>query len=209
MVKRGVKDPDTDSDIAGWQGRICDIFDDEGTVQIQWDSVTLRNISEAHIAWSEEEGLSWSEMNLEPDELESAIARDTEKEVAAAIKEITAKSGWFHIGGEQGKRIQAIVNSAQSSNDLAILRTWHAYLEKHLVFPFSAKVQEDMSGPLGQGTRMRVMSIVSLDRTEGTIVAVRHKGGINRLPLCDLAATEAGTEIAQLVDDYSVWFANR
>lgn len=88
VVKSGVKDPDTGGDIAGWQGRIIEIFDDEGTIQIQWDSVTLRNMSEAHIAWAEEEGLSWSEMNLWPTEVEPAIVRDTEKDVARAIKEI-------------------------------------------------------------------------------------------------------------------------
>lgn len=94
VVRPGVKDPDTGDDIAGWQGRIVAIFDDDFTkgkelVQVQWDSITLRNISKKHIAWAEEEGLSWSEMNLWLEEVELAMARDTEKEVVAAIEEIS------------------------------------------------------------------------------------------------------------------------
>lgn len=41
------------------------------------------------------------------------------------------------------------------------------------------------------------------------IVAVKHKHGVYELPLCDLKAPNADTEIQQLVDDYAVWFANR
>jgi Calcium binding len=48
-----------------------------------------------------------------------------------------------------------------------------------------------------------------VDETYSTIVAVKHKHGVNELPLCDLKATEADTETRQLVEDYAVWFANR
>jgi Calcium binding len=54
-----------------------------------------------------------------------------------------------------------------------------------------------------------VLSITFLDETYGTIVVVKHNGGVNELPLCDLEAIEADTETGQLVDDYSLWFANR
>ena len=88
VVKAGVKDPDTGGDIAGWQGRIHFIFEKEEMLEIQWDSVTLRNMSDEDIAWCQEECLSWSEMNLSPEEVEPATARDTEKDVAKVIKEI-------------------------------------------------------------------------------------------------------------------------
>jgi hypothetical protein len=209
VVKPGIADPDIGYDIAGWQGRIIAIFDDEEIVQIQWDSITLQSMSEEHIAWSEEEGLSWSEMNLAPEDVEPATARDTEEEVARVIDEITSRSGWFHIGGEQGRRIQAIVNSARSRDEFAIFHTWHAYLEKHLVFPFAARVQEEMRGPVRQGARVNVLSITFLDETYGTIVAVKHKNGVHEVPLCDLEAVGTNAETRQMVDDYSVWFANR
>jgi hypothetical protein len=95
VVKPGVKDPDNGDDIAGWQGRILAVFDEEEEeiVQIQWDSVTLRNMSDEHIAWCEEDCLCWSEMNLGSEEVESATERDTEEEVEATIEEI---SSWAH-----------------------------------------------------------------------------------------------------------------
>lgn len=93
VVKPGVKDPDNGEDIAGWQGRILAIFDDEEEiVQIQWDSITLQNMSEEHIAWCEEDCLCWSEMNLGSEEVESATERDTEEEVAATIEKISSWS---------------------------------------------------------------------------------------------------------------------
>ena len=209
VVKPGVTDPDTDRDIGGWQGRISAILDEAEILTIQWDSLTLKSIPPAHIAWSEEEGLSWSEMNLLLDEVEPATARDTEDDVAAVIAELESQTSWLYLGGEQGKRIQAIVNRAVGHNELAVFRAWHAYLEEHLVFPFAATVEEYQRGPVRQGARVTVQAITFLDETYGTIVAVKHKHGVNELPLCDLKATEADAETLQLVEDYAVWFANR
>ena len=209
VVKTGVTDPDTGRDIGGWQGRISAIFDAEEILTIQWDSLTLKSIPPAHIGWAEEEGLSWSEMNLSLDEVELVAARDTKDDVAAALKEIESQTGWLYLGGEQGKRIQAIVNRAEGHNAFAAFRSWHAYLEQHLVFPFAARVEEYQRGPVGQGARVTVLAVTFLDETYGTIVAVKHKNGVNELPLCDLKATEAAVETRQLVEDYAVWFANR
>jgi hypothetical protein len=209
VVKPGVTDPDTSRDIGGWQGRISAILDEGEIVTIQWDSLTLKSIPPAHIAWSEEEGLSWSEMNLLPEEVEPAPARDTEDDVAAATAELESQTSWLYLGGEQGKRIQAIVNRAAGHNELAVFRAWHAYLEEHLVFPFAATVVEYQRGPVRQGARVTVLAVTFLDETYGTIVAVKHKHGVNELPLCDLKATEADAETRQPVEDYAVWFANR
>jgi len=209
VVKPGVSDPDTGRDIGGWQGRISAIFDAEEILTMQWDSLTLKSIPPAHIAWSEEEGLSWSEMNLSLDEVEPAAARDTEDDVAAALKELESQTSWLYLGGEQGQRIQAIVNQAKSHDEFAVFRAWHAYLEQHLVFPFAATVEEYQRGSVRQGARVSVRAITLLDDTYGTIVAVKHKNGLNDLPLCDLKATGADAETRQLVEDYAVWFANR
>jgi len=209
VVKTGVTDPDTGGDIGGWQGRISAIFDAEETLTIQWDSLTLKSIPTAHIGWAEEEGLSWSEMNLSLDEVELAAARDTKDDVAAALKELESQTSWLYLGGEQGKRIQAIVNRAEGHNEFAAFRSWHTYLEEQLVFPFAARVEEYQRGPVRQGTRVTVLAVTFLDETYGTIVAVKHKNGVNELPLCDLKATEAAVETRQLVEDYAVWFANR
>src|SRR6266568_7884616 len=113
VVKPDVTDPDTGRNIGGWQGRISAIFDEMETLAIQWDSHTLKSMALTHIAWCEEEGFSWSEMNLSTHEVEPATARDTEDDVARTIAKIESKSSWLHLGGEQGKRIQEIVNRVQ------------------------------------------------------------------------------------------------
>jgi hypothetical protein len=179
VVNPGVTDPDTGRDIGGWQGRISAIFDEEEILTIRWDSLTLKSIPPAHIAWSEEEGLSWSEMNLLLDEVQPAAARDTEDDVTVAIAEIESQTSWLYLGGEQGQRIQAIVNRAQGHDEFAAFRNWHAYLEEHLVFPFAATVEEYQRGPVRQGARVSVLAITYLDETYGTIVAVKHKNGVN------------------------------
>src|SRR6266849_1156482 len=175
VVKPGVTDPDSDRDIGGWQGRISAILDEAEILTIQWDSLTLKSIPQAHIAWSEEEGLSWSEMNLLPEEVEPAVARDTEDDVAAATAELESQTSWLYLGGQQGKRIQAIVNQSEGHDEFAAFRSWHTYLEEHLVFPFVATVEEYQRGPVRQGARVSVRAITLLDDTYGTIVALKHK----------------------------------
>src|SRR5947209_19908798 len=133
VVKPGVTDPDTGRDIGGWQARISAILDEAEILTLQWDSLTLKSIPLAHLAWCEEEGLSWSEMNLSPEEVEPVAARDTVDDVARTVAEIESQTSWLYLGGEQGKRIQAIVNRARGRSELAVFRTWHAYLEEHLV----------------------------------------------------------------------------
>src|SRR5258708_39911770 len=112
VVKPGVTDPDTGRDLGGWQGRISAILDEAEILTIQWDSLTLKSIPPAHIAWSEEEGLSWSEMNLSPDEVEPAAARDTEDDVAAATAELESQTSRLYLGGGQGRRLHALVTRA-------------------------------------------------------------------------------------------------
>jgi Calcium binding len=210
VVKPGITDPDTGDDISGWQGRISAVENDGSRIlAIEWDSLTLKNMSPEHIAWCEEEGLSWTDMYLSFDDVEPATARDSKDDVAKTVAELERRYGWLFLGGEQGKRIQAIVNSAQGDDDFAVMQSWHAYLEKHLVFPFTATVEEYQRGPVREGARVTVLSITSLADPYGTIVAVKHKDGIYELPLCDLKATKANAETRQLVEDYAEWFANR
>jgi hypothetical protein len=61
-------------------------------------------------------------------------------------------------------------------------------------------VEEYQRQPVRQGAGVTVLAITFLDDTYGTIVAVKHKNGVNELPLCD-KATEADTETRQWVED--------
>ena len=110
-----------------------------------------------------------------------------------------------HIGEEQGRRISQVVHSAGSGNESEVLRVWHAYLQEHVVFPFAAVVREDSSGPIRPGEHVTVEGMVSLDEPYGTIVSVKHRLDIYKLPLRDLEAVVASDETVQAVGDYEVW----
>lgn len=210
VVKSGMTDPDTDRDIGGWHGRISAMLDDGEIVTIHWDRLTLENLPLAYLAWCEEEGLDWSAMNLSYEDVLPATARDTEAEVVKARSKIESQTNWLYLGGEQGQRVQAIVNQAEDKEDeYSVMQTWHTYLEEHLVVPFAATVTEEQRGPIRQGAQVTVLRIVDLDDLYGTLVEVQSKHRTSILPLCDLEATTADTSTSQLVDDYSTWFANR
>lgn len=210
VVKPGINDPDTGRDIGGWQGRISEVFEEEGTVMIRWDRLTLENMPLTHIAWCEGESLDWSEMALASEEVIPTTARDTEEEVAQARHQIESQTNWFYLGGEQGRRVQAIVNQAEDKDDdYNVMQTWHTHLTKHLTFPFPATVTEEQRGPIRQGDQVTVLRIVDVDDLYGTLVELRSKHRIATFPLCDLKATHADPSVQQLVDDYSMWFANR
>lgn len=211
-VKAGVVDPDTGYDMGGWQGRITRVSsDDMPTVEIQWDSMTLQNLPDAFIEQCETEGLDWSAMRLFPDDVVPAAARDTEADVERVYSALAHRFTWVGIGSdvEQGKRIQKVVNSASSHDEMAVFAAWHDHLEAHLEVPFEAEVYEYQRGPVRQGDQVTVMGISMLDDTYGTIVAVKHKRGIYELPLCDLKARDKGSANYPLADDYGVWFSNR
>jgi hypothetical protein len=148
-------------------------------------------------------------MGLQADEVAHAKARDAEADVARVKTMLQRQFGWLGLGGEQGKRIQQIVNSAVSHKEIDVFRAWHNHLETHLQFPFQARVSESQHGPMRQGDDLKVLDVSMLDDSYGTIVAVKHKHGLYELPLCDLEVSDSSSPNHDLVDDYSVWFANR
>ena len=67
VIKSGVRDPDLDISIEGWQGRISDI--NEELVCIDWDSVTLKNMEASIITRCEQDGLDWTKIYLLADDV--------------------------------------------------------------------------------------------------------------------------------------------
>jgi hypothetical protein len=83
-VKDGTNDPDFGDDIGGWRGRIDDIYEDaQGTplVMIEWDSVTLKNMSMPLLLECQRLELDWDKMVLEVSDIKSSDSRDTEEDV--------------------------------------------------------------------------------------------------------------------------------
>jgi hypothetical protein len=221
MVKPGLTERATGGTLSGWQGRVIALAEKENTLTIQWDSLTLKSMPLAFIARCEEWGVSWSTMRLAAQDVLPTAARDSEEDVRAAIAALETQHSWVSLG-EQGKRIQQIVNRGEAHDLFTTFETWHAYLQEHLVFPFVAMVVESQRGPVPQGAQVKVTGISLLDDTVGTVVRTRlisplddntdmidrtrPKRRVYHFPLCELRAMNAPAEMQQLIDDYAIWF---
>ena len=214
-VKSGVLDPDTEAfSIGGWQGRIIDIRTDENEtsiIDIEWDSITLRNMPQESIERCEEEGLDWTQMGLSPEDLVLAEARDTQKQVQQVQKELEDRYSQSYLWlGEEGKRIAQILAGIDPDDEIALLDRWEAYLEQHLRFPFEVVVDEYQErGALKAGDKASIKSISMVDEMYGVIVALRVGRTTYEYPLCEFAVTDKQSSNYQLIQDYRVWFANR
>src|SRR5262249_19125256 len=125
IVKPGVKDPDTDKNISGWQGRISDISEDDGEsiASIHWDSVTLKKMPLSMIEYCEDEGLDWREMRLGVSDVKPASPRDAEEDVEKAIEEIESQTAWLFLG-EEDKRIQQVLAGIATQEPKQIMEDW-------------------------------------------------------------------------------------
>jgi len=211
-VKAGVTDADMGGDIGGWQGRVIHVYaegDDAPTVDIEWDSVTLRGMPPAMIEACEKQGLDWSQMCVYASEVAPAQPRDRTRDVTSVKAELERTYVWASIGGEQGKRIGEVVNSAPARDDLSVITAWHEYLRERLTVPFDAVRYEYGSGPVPAGARVTVVDLAGVDDLYGVLVSVTYGRRSYDLPLTDLKADDKNSTNYQLTDDYAVWFANR
>jgi len=209
VVKPGIVDPDFDTEIGGWQGRILEEPGSDNLVLIGWDSITLKNMPGSVIEQSEEQGLDWTKMYLEVQEVALTSLRDTKEDVIQAISELARKHAWSYLG-EQGKRIGKVLDGVDEDSEMAALDAWEEHLSKSLVFPFEARIAEYQErGPLQAGDRVKVTGIGLVDDLYGVIVDLRHGRRKYAFPLCDLEVIDENSPNYQIVRDYAVWFANR
>jgi hypothetical protein len=212
VVKTGVTDPDLGTDLGGWQGRISGMAADkrrEIFISIRWDSITLKNMPESVIEQCEKKGLDWAERILAAEKAELTTPRDTVKDVARAVAELAAKYAWSSLG-EQGRRIQQILEGVDEDDEIAVWGTWARYLRKNLAFPFEAEVFEVQDrGPPQAGDRVTVEKISLVDDLRGVIVRVAYGPRKYAFPLYNLNVIDEDSSNCQFVEDYCVWFANR
>jgi Calcium binding len=153
--------------------------------------------------------ISWTETTLSAQDVEAAVIYDTKEERATTIATLTSWYSWWNWNPEQVRRIQQVVKRTVDHELFAPDRTWHAYLEEHLVVPFVANVVEDLRGPVQQGEEGKVTNVFFLDETHGTIVSFRQKRRLYHLPLYALQAPSADAQTQQLINDYAIWFSGR
>ncbi len=209
-VKPNIKDPDFDIIIENWQGRITEIDEKENLITIEWDSITLENMSDSIIEKSEEDGYEWEKMTLSGSELEITQPRDTQKDVNKKFKQLKKPYAYRRLG-EPGKRISVILKNIDPEDEGQILDAWSEHLEKTLKFPFDVRVAESYieNSPIRYNDKLKVLNIFAVDDLYGVIVKVRKAKKIYHYPLCDLEVCDKKASNFQSVKDYVVWFANR
>lgn len=213
VVKAGTEDDDLGIDLGGWQGRITEILPGEkgykDLVTVEWDSITLQNTPDAVIEECEEQGLSWAEYRLYPDDVERTQPRDTRGDVEEAQKALSEKFAWSYLGPE-GRNINKVLAGVAPDDTWAALQAWQKHLQEHLRFPFKARVFEYQSfGPLQAGDRVQVLRISLVDDSYGIIVDVRVGRAKYAFPLADLDVLNTESPNHDMVQEYRVWFANR
>ena len=143
------------------------------------------------------------------EDLLPTAARDTEDDVEDAIEEIGKHSAWFYLG-EEGERIQKVLDGIELDDGMALLEAWESHLEKTLKFPFEVEIVEgDYRRQSRLGDRVKLTGICEADDHYGLLVSALHNREPLVLPLCDLEATEKRSANYQPLKDYVVWFANR
>jgi hypothetical protein len=155
MVKKGVIDPDYGEDIRGWQGRIYEIDDkaSKPLVYIEWDSITLKNMPHQLIEKSEKDGLQWTNMCLEIDDIELTQPRDKQEEIPVAIENLKRELKLEENDGfeenkydDQTKRILNILgvkNEEEMTVDEDNLTKYYKYLNTNIDFSVSVTGIED------------------------------------------------------------------
>ena len=93
-VRNGVLCPDdSEFNLSGWTGRIIELVEDEEpTVCIEFDSITLKDMPEKYVKKSEQEDLDWSKIYLYETEVEPTASRDTEQDAKNVRNKITRLS---------------------------------------------------------------------------------------------------------------------
>ena len=212
QVHAGVKDPDYGTDLAGWQGEVIDLDEDEQgntLVLIQWDSQTLENMPDEEIEKSEEDGLNWTEMYLLEDEVSRAQRRDTPRQRQASQEKRAAQFPWAYLG-EQGRHIQAVLQGMDPEDEWATFQAWDAHLRQHMQLPFTAEIGESVEvNWLEVGDRVKVVAFEALDETWGVQVRVAKRKQETILALYDLDFVAGKSSNEELLDDYLTWYAER
>ena len=214
VVRQGVKEPDLEEfEMGGWQGRVTEVDTqlnkEHVLITIEWDSLTLMQMPPNYIVQSEIEGYEWSSMVLYDSDVEKSVPRDKIQDVEKVKDQLTDKYQYSYFG-DQGMRILKILNGADPNNEMECLQKWVEYLKKELTFPIQAIVSESQDkGFINYGDQVLIKSLPHIVDMYGVIASIRLNGKKYEFPLCDLTVIDKTQKDFQLIDDYSIWFANR
>ncbi|MBI5541230.1 MAG: hypothetical protein HY951_14285 [Bacteroidia bacterium] len=121
-VKIGVLDSEFEKyKIFGWQGRIIEIYDlDELQLEIELDSITLKQLPKEYIWESLNNGSDYALLEILHSDVQLVEPRDTIDEVKAVRQEMNKELDYVSVldeGEDENKRFIAAFNALQSVID--------------------------------------------------------------------------------------------
>lgn len=214
-VKQGIKEPDSeDHEIGGWQGRVIKINNESDAmgntlITIEWDSLTLEQMTAQFISQSEINGLDWQTMNLFESDLDKTMPRDNHSEVKR-VQDLLADKYYWASFGEEGIRISNILAGSNPEDEIECFQKWDNFLENELSFPIQAVVAESEDNWITkEGDKVQIKSLSEIVDLYGIIAKITLRGKSLEVPLCDLEAIDKKSADYQLIKDYRIWFANK
>ena len=210
-VKPGTTVPGfEDVPLGGWSGTIseADTRSAPPTYLVVWDSHTLANMHPVFRKRCERDDLEIESMCLGEDDLVPHDGSPTvlEQPTAIRLRPLNPK--------DQDDRVRAALGMTGDDPLPGVseetLLTFHAYLTKHLTFPFAAKVSAETGFLHQRSSAVTVMALLDTDDLEeeyGLLCAAREGKERLEVPLADVEAKKGGPA-RQLVEDYAYWFWN-
>jgi hypothetical protein len=232
-VKNGTLDPDLKRfDMSGWQGRITEIFPgrEHYTIEIAWDSITLKQLPKEFIENSIEEGYDYAVMLLYKEDVELTKPRDKKMDTEIQLEEIQERYGNRTFDQEE-KRIAKILTGDDLSVNEENLNTYFDYLQKNLQKPFivtgsevfsweekytfggwsKKEYEEEKKTKPSHSDKFQFMELYEeIDDSVGILAKVKRISDKRQfeLPLWDLKCEDKNSKNYVLISDYSSWMTN-
>ena len=230
-VKPGVKDPDYEYDLSGWQGRVTHIDTDDGIyIEIAWDSLTLDQMPAEFIETCMDEGFDYYLMWLSENEVDLTEPRDQQQAVDEKINALNERFGYISPE-EQHQYILQILDSDDLSISKENLSRFFNYLSEHIKYPCLLTGMEDFSweepyllGVFDQEEYEKLkkkrasytdqFTLVKLedriDDLQGILVKVKRISDkkVFVLPLWDLKTVDRKDRNCQIIENYCHWMTN-
>jgi len=225
-VKKGIKSPDyKELVIEGWEGRVIGINGNNLTIEL--DSITLSELKEEYITDSIVNGLEYTLLCLEMNEVEIVNTRDSENDTIKKQQELYSKYSF----DEEENRIFEILGSDDLSVNEKNLEQYFNYLKKKIKTPCILTGMEDFdweepyllggwsdkeyeklkqTNPSYTDTFGFISLVDDYDDWKGIYASVKRLSDdkLFNIPLWDLEVVDRKNSNFLLISDYSSWMTN-
>jgi hypothetical protein len=207
-LKRGVVDPEyPDMPLGGWLGTVVEI--EEGSYLVRWDQTTLEAVHPIYRERCERDGVDFTGMWLQKEELEADAGGPLR------IEQFTKIVGEPASLDEQEDRIRTVFGLIGDEPipdvDGETLLVFYTHLMAHASLPFEAKYSKETGPAWNITSAITVLGLTDPgkypDEDYGLFCTARQSKRTIELPLADVEVDEDNPQL-QVFDDYAYWFAN-